>query len=103
MASIMVGNGDWLAFFERSWQCASFGMLTNILCQLGCVHTTKNDIFSHLNVEIVGFSAVIVVYVAIKCHCVVPLESSCQYATFGMHIDPNNKLWCVHTMQKLYF
>ena len=46
MVSIMVGNGVWVAFYERSGQCASFSMLTDILFQLGCVHTTKNDIFS---------------------------------------------------------
>ena len=41
MASIMVGNGDWVVFYERSGQCASFGMLTDMVYQLGCGHTTK--------------------------------------------------------------
>ena len=57
MATIMVGNGDWVAFFEKSWQCASFGMLTDILRQLWRVHTIKNHVFTLFLDYFYGFLA----------------------------------------------
>ena len=57
MVSIMVGNGVWVAFYERSGQCASFGMLTDILRQLWRVHTIKNHVFTLFLDYFYGFLA----------------------------------------------
>ena len=103
MASIMVGNGDWVAFFERSWQCASFGMLTDILRQLWRVHTIKNHVFTLFLDYFLGFLALMVSIMVGNGVWVAFYERSGQCASFSMLTDILFQLGCVHTTKNDIF